>query len=85
MIGLAVIPYSVSLRDFMNSRPINSKPWSYVISIGLGYLVNHVVSTKFPVYIALLLSYCAIWNRHVTGYITITAFRCKFVSFPFFL
>ena len=52
VIGLAVIPYSSSIRDFPNSWPINSNPWSYVIFIGLGYLDTHVVPTKFAIDIA---------------------------------
>ena len=46
MISLADIPYYVSIRDFLNLLSINSDTWSYVISIGLGYLESHVVSAK---------------------------------------
>ena len=45
-----------------------------MISIGLGYLDSHVVSTKFVIYIALLSSYCVISNHPVTGSILVTAF-----------
>ena len=71
---LAVILYSVSIRYFLNSRPINSYPWSYMISIGLCYLDMHVVSTMFVIDIALLSSYCVISNNPVTGPIIVTAF-----------
>ena len=54
VLGLAVIPYSVSIRDFLNSLPINSFPWLYVISIGLGYPYSHLVSTKFSIDVALV-------------------------------
>ena len=37
-LGLELILYSYSIRDFIKSWPINSDPWSYVISICLGYL-----------------------------------------------
>ena len=53
MLGLAVIPYSISIGDFLNSQNMNSYPWSYVISVGLGYLVNRVASTKFYIDIAI--------------------------------
>ena len=52
VLGLAVIPYSYSIRYFLNLLPINSDPWSYVISVGLGYLVNHIFSNKFAIYVA---------------------------------
>ena len=31
---------------------MNSDPWSYVIYVRLGYLVNHLFSTEFSIYIA---------------------------------
>ena len=83
VLDLAVIPYSVLIRHFLNSRPINSYPWSYMISIGLGYLDSHVVSTKFVIYIALLSSYCVISNHPVTGSILVTAFIFIFYFCPF--
>ena len=85
VLGLAVIPYSYSIRDFLNLGPINSDPWSYLISIGLGYLDSHVVSTKFVIDIALLSSYCAISNHPVTGSRIVTDFRCKFSFLPVIL
>ena len=54
VLGLTAIPYSISIRDFMNPISINFDPWSYVIYIGLGYLDIHVVLTKFSIFIALL-------------------------------
>ena len=53
---------------------MDSDPWSYVISVGLGYIVYHRVSTKFTIYIALLLSYCVILDHPVTGSIMLTGF-----------
>ena len=79
------MPYYFSSRYFLNSWPMKSDPWSYVISVGLRYLVNHLVSTKSAIYIALLSSYCIISNRYVTGFITVTAFRFNFfLSLPFY-
>ena len=85
VLGLAVIPYYFPIRDFLNSWPINYYPWSYMISIGLGYLVNHVVYTKFDIVIALLLSYCVILDHPVTGSIMVMAFRFKFYFCPFII
>ena len=82
VIGLTVIPYYISIRDFLNLWLINSFPWSYLISIGIGYLDSHVVSTKFAIDIAHLSSYFAISNHPVTGLIIVTAFRYKFSFFP---
>ena len=42
---------------------MNYGPWTYMISVGLGYLVNHLVSTKLTIDIALL-------NHPVTGLVT---------------
>ena len=85
VIGLAVISYSISIRDFMNSWPINFFLWSYMISIGLEYPDIHVASNKFAIYIALLSLYCAISNHPVTISITVTYFRCNFLSYPLFV
>ena len=85
VLGLAVIPYYFSIRDFLNSLLINSDPCSYVISVGLGYLVNHLVSTDFAIDIALLSSYCIILNYHVTWSIIVTDFIFKFYLCPFLL
>ena len=48
----------------------NSDHWSYVIFIGIEYLINHIVSTKFAIDIAILSSYCVILNHPVTGSMT---------------
>ena len=85
MLGLEVIPYHLSIRDFLNSWPINYDIWYYVISIGLGYIVNHVVSNNSVIDIALLLSYYLILNHPVTGSIMVTAFRFKFYFFPYLI
>ena len=83
VLGLAVIPYSSSDRYFLNSRPINYFPWSYVIYISLGYLDRHIVSTKFAINISILSSYHITPNHPVTGSISVTNFRCKFSFLPF--
>ena len=83
--GLEVILYYVSIRYFMNSLPINSFPRSYIISIGLGYIESHKVSTKFAIGIYILSSYLVISNHPVTGSIIGTAFRCKFSFLPFII
>ena len=85
VLGLAVILYSVLIRYFLNSGPINYFPWSYVISICIGYLDSHLISTKFAIDIAVLSSYCTISNHPVTGFIIVTNFRCKFSFSPFCL
>ena len=69
----------------MNSRPVSSNTWSYVISIGLGYLNIHVVSTKFAIDIAILSSYWVILNHTITGNIMVMAFRFKFSIFDFII
>ena len=56
-LGLAVIPDYLSIRSFLNSWPINSYHWSYVISIGQGCLVIHIGSTKFAIVISHYSSY----------------------------
>ena len=80
MLGLADIQYSSSIRDFPNSWPINYDPCLYVISIGIGYLDSHAVSSKFVIDIAFLSPYFSISNHPVTGLITVTAFICLFFS-----
>ena len=82
---LAVIPYSFSIGYFLNSWPISYDPWSYMISIGLGYLVNHVVSTMFVIDNTIWSLYCVILNHHVTGSIMVKSFRLSFLSLTFFL
>ena len=66
MIGLAVIPYSLSIRYLLNSLPMNSDHCKYVISIGIRYLDSHIVSTKLAIDITILLLYCVILNNPVT-------------------
>ena len=83
--GLAVIPYSISVRYFMNSWLINSFPWSYIIYIGLGYLDSHIVSTKFAIDIALLSSYRTFSNHPVIGSIIATALICNIYFLHFLL
>ena len=81
---LAVIPYYFSIKGFMNSLPIDYDLWSYMISVGLAYIFNHVVSTNFVIYTALLSSYCVILNHPVTGSIKVTAFIFNFFSLSYY-
>ena len=69
----------------MNSRPMNSYPWSYVISSGLGYIVNHIVSNKFIISIVILYSYCVIWIHPVTESIIVIFIIFKISFYPFLL
>ena len=55
------------------------------MSVVLGYLVNHILSTKFLIAIALLSSYCIISNYHVTESIMVTPFKSKISFFAFIL
>ena len=64
---------------------MNSDPWSYMIYVGLGYLVKHVVSTKFAIDIAFLLSYYVISNQPVTGSIMEMDFRSNFYFITFII
>ena len=75
MLCLANIPYSVLIRYFLNSWPVNFYPWWYVISFGQGHMVNHIVLNKFVVGIPWLLSYYVIWNHLVTVSIILMALR----------
>ena len=56
--GLFLIPYSFSIKIFLNLWLRNSPPLSYVFSTGLGYQTSHVVSTKLEIVVAFLLRYC---------------------------
>ena len=51
--------------------------------MGLGYLVNHTVSTKLAIDIALMSSYCVILNHPVTWSIMVMDFIFKFYFCPF--
>ena len=82
-LGLAIIPYWSLFRNFLKSWRINSDPWSFVIYVGIIYLVNHVVSAKFVIDISDLSLYCVILNHPVTESIMVTAFRYRFYFFPF--
>ena len=44
--GFDFMSYYNSIKIFLNARPINSEPWSNVISIGHGCLVSQVVFTN---------------------------------------
>ena len=83
VLGLAFILYSVSIKDFMNSWPMNSDPWLYMISIGLGYLDSYIFSTKFAIDIDILLFYCVFTNHPVIVSIIVTDFICNFYFCPF--
>ena len=56
-----------------------------MVSVGLGYLVNHLVPTQFWVDIAILLSYCVVLDHSVAGSIMVTSFKVKFCFFPVLL
>ena len=57
---------------------MNSDTFPYEIYVGIGYLVNPVISTKFSVDITLLSSYCVILDHPVTEFIIVTDFIFKF-------
>ena len=82
---LSVILYYISISYFLNSWPINYYPWSYKMSIGLGYLNSQIVSTEVIIDTALLLWYWYLSNHTVTGSIIATdfIFKCYFYSFLF--
>ena len=61
--GLVLIPYSFSIRIFLNSRPRNYPHRSYVISTGHVYLTSYIVSTKLTIVINFLSLYCVI-SKH---------------------
>ena len=83
VLDLANIPYYSSFRDFLNSLLINSNHWSHVIYVRLGYMANHVVSTKFTIGTAHLLSYYDILGHPVTGLIIVMDLIFKFYLFTF--
>ena len=49
--GFDFIPYSSSIKVFLNSWLRNFPPWSYVTSIRQVYLANHTFYTKFAIVI----------------------------------
>ena len=73
MLGLANITYYYSIIDLMNKRKISYDNWSFVISVGLGYLSNNLVPTKFVIDITRLFLYRVILNHPVIGLIILTA------------
>ena len=79
----SVILYYISISYFLNSWPINYYPWSYTISIGLGYLNSQIVSTEVIIDTALLLWYWYLSNHTVTGSIIATDFIFKFYFYSF--
>ena len=56
-----------------------------MISIGPGYIFNHIVSTKLAIDITFLSSYFVISNYPVTGSIMVTALRFKMYLFLFLI
>ena len=56
-----------------------------MVSVGIEYLLNHVVSTKFVIDINPLSSYFVILNHPVTGYIMVMSFIFKFYLLPFII
>ena len=70
---------------FTNSLPINYHPWQYFISIGQGYLVIHLILTKFAIVVASLSSYFVLSKYPVTGLTTVTDLYLCLISFPSFL
>ena len=83
MLGLTVIMYYLSIMHVLNPLSINSRPWLYVISIGLWYLDSYVVSTKSAIDISFLSLYLVISNHPVKLSIIVTAFRFRFYFYPF--
>ena len=74
---LVLIPYSFSIKLFLNLWPSNSPPWSYVIYTDHGYRTSHVVSSNFAIGIAFLSLYCITLNHSVTGSIVVTYFNIR--------
>ena len=63
VLGFAYIPYSLPITYFLNSLPMNYDTRSYVISVGLGYLDNNLVSNKFTIVITCLQLYYVILDH----------------------
>ena len=64
---------------------MNDDPWSYVFSVRIGYLVDHLVSTMFGTVVDLLSSYCGFWYHPVTGSIMVTDFIFRYSFFTFLI
>ena len=56
-INFDLMPYYFSIKVLLKLRPVNYDPWSYVLSIGQGYLSNHVVSNNLTIVIFFLSEY----------------------------
>ena len=82
VISLAVILYSYLISDILDLLPIYYFPWSYIISIGLGYLYSHAVSNNFAIVINILSSYHTNSNPPVTRSTIVTSFRYNFYFLP---
>ena len=74
-LGLDLVLNYYSTRDFLNSRPINLDPWTYVIFVGQGHLIIHIVSIMFMMIITHFSSYYIILNHLVTGLVVVVDFR----------
>ena len=62
---------------------MNSVPWSHTSLVGHGYLVNHAISTRLAILIAVLsFSMDAISNHPVAGSIIVTAYSFNGFSLP---
>ena len=82
VVSFSFIPYSALSRVLFNPWLIHSDTWSYVISIGIGYLYIHLVTNNLALDISILSLYWVISNHLVTGSMIVTAFRCKFSFCP---
>ena len=81
---LDFIPNSFLIRWFLNVWMGYSFPQSYVviIIICLGYLHNHILSTRFSIIAACLLFHCIISNQQVSGSIIAKYFSMSGPSWP---
>ena len=79
---LDFILYLFSIKSFLNAWTRNSFPWSYVIIVGLGYLHNHIFSTRFAIIAVYLSLYFIILNHPVSGYIIVKDFCMSESSLP---
>ena len=81
-IWFVLIIYSCSITLFLNSRPRNSPPRSYMTFTGHEYRTRHVVSTKYSIIIDFLSFHCVTSNHLVTGSIIVMSFNIR-GSLPF--